>query len=291
MSTVLRKANRWLLPAVLILFILQIVTFPFVLGITFADRSETPDHVLTYTPNRLRWDDDTNIDKDTGVAELNLFDAKYDGVESADGENIVAPGTEGLNIVRLKNNVGGPIDYTAVLYRIRTSEDLTVEPWLSVEDEDKVERVEEEDYEKLPLPEDVEAEHVITAIKGHVRGNLLQDFDISWLWDFERLDENSLLLDEADTLLGDKAATGDADEVTVGLYIVVEDYNDYSSDDDDDDDDKKKPVKTENGYIYPECPDTSDNSNVEMYLALMGISALLLILLYADRRREQRKQE
>ena len=28
-------------------------------------------------------------------------------------------------------------------------------------------------------------EHIITAINGRVLGNRLQDFDISWLWDFE----------------------------------------------------------------------------------------------------------
>ena len=106
MKTVLAQYKNWLLPAVLILFILQAVTFPFALGQSWAGRSETPDHLLTFNMRgRLVWDSETEVD-DNGVAQLNLFASKYGDpvtVESADGSKLVAPGPDKQTIVRLYN--------------------------------------------------------------------------------------------------------------------------------------------------------------------------------------------
>ena len=56
------KTSRWLLPLVVVLLVLQVLTLPLMLGFTYAGRSETPDHILTYSENKLTWDSATNID-------------------------------------------------------------------------------------------------------------------------------------------------------------------------------------------------------------------------------------
>lgn len=248
------KVSRWLLPTVLILFILEVLSLPLVLGITYSGRSESPDHILTYTQGKLTWDSATGIDEN-GVAVLNLFDAEYENAKGANGENIVAPGTEGFNIVRLKNAVTGSVNYKAVLYRIRTNEDLPVEAALEGEN-----FTDTADY---PLPEGVTADQVVRAVDGTIGGNEILDFDISWAWNYdESADQNAI-----DTILGDKA---ESDEVTVGLYIVVEDNNEY---------------------IMPDSPQTGDNTNIGFYFALMIISLIMLIILLFERRREKKCEE
>lgn len=99
------RTYPWLLPAVLILFLTQVVLFPFAMGFTYAGRNESPHHVLTYTTGSLTWNSATGVDPDTGVAELSLFSDHYQNVQSDNGEKVVAPGTENTNIVRLKNSV------------------------------------------------------------------------------------------------------------------------------------------------------------------------------------------
>jgi len=256
------KVSRWLLPAFLILFILEVITLPLVLGVTYSGRSESPDHTLTYTPGRLTWDKATGIDEN-GVAQLDLFDAVYPGVEAENGDNVVAPGTEGYNIIRLKNGVGGSIKYTAVLYRIRTNDALPVEADLVGD---------YTDTEIYPLPEEVTEEQVLRAVSGFIRGGEIIDFDISWLWEFYTSDEQ----DQIDVALGNGE-----DTVTVGLYIVVEDDNDYS-----DDEDPPKLPGIKDKYIKP-APYTGDDNGVGTYIALMAISFIVLLLLMWDRRKEK----
>lgn len=247
------KTTRWLLPAVLILFILQMITLPVMMGVTYSGRSESPNHILTYTQGKLTWDSATGIDEN-GVAELDLFDAIYNNVESSDGKNVVAPGTDGFNIVRLKNSVSGSVKYTAVLYRIRTNEALPVEASLTGAFTDTT---------AYTLPDGVSANQVVRAVTGTVKGGEILDFDISWLWEFEESDQQDII----DTMLG---IEDDPDTVTVGLYIVVEDNN---------------------SYVSPDIPKTGDNSHVGMYFGLMLISLIMLVLLLWDYRKEKKCEQ
>lgn len=248
------KTIRWMLPVMLILFILEIVTLPLVLGFTYSGRSEAPDHVLTYSAGKLTWDSATGI-APNGSAILNLFDYVYDGAESDDGENIVAPGTEGFNIVRLKNNVSGKINYTTVLYRIDDSEKIPVEASLYSAGVSNA--------ATYPLPAGVRGDQVIRAISGSVSGGAAQDFDISWLWHFF-VDSAQ---DGIDTDFGNKP---DLDEITLGLYIVVEDNN---------------------SYITPESPKTGDDSGLAIYATLMAISLVMLVLLVLEWRKRRVQEE
>ncbi len=256
MHTFFNQQRSWLLPTVLILFILEVIAFPFALGFTWAGRSEAPERVLTYTQGKLTWDSAADIDEN-GAADLSLFEVLYQNVKADNGEMAVAPGTEGGSIVRLKNSVRGTIGYTAVLYRIRTTELLPVEVSLS--------GYGFIDADIYALPEGVKNEDVIRAVSGTVNGGMIQDFDIGWNWKFYDSEQQDII----DTWLGDKAADGDADDVTVGLYIIVED---------------------ENTYITPEPPQTGDRG-IGIYIVLMCVSGAILTLLIVDKKRSRKCEE
>lgn len=327
------QKRKWLLPAVLILFLLEVLLFPQAVGLTYSGRSESPDHILTYTTGRLTWDSATNIQKN-GAAELTLFDAVYRNVESDNGDKVVAPGTEGFNVVRLKNNVSRSIRYVAVMYCIKDEDALPIEPTLTGQNLTNT--------RTYPLPKGVTDDQVVRAVTGVVRGGEIQDFDIEWSWEFYENDER----DRMDTELGDRAAFATADEITAGIYIVVEDEGPNrpggsNHDDDDDGDDDWEDIPDENvpggetpwpdggddpndsgnpdapdewtdipdedtplgenpgggdhpgdtggPYITPDVPKTGDDSPIGVYLVLVGISAVLLILVIWDDRREKRK--
>lgn len=251
----LKSKKNWLLPLALILFVLEMLTLPLVIGLTYSDRSEYPEHTLTYTPGVLKWDAGTTVDAN-GVAQLSLFSEVWQNVQSADGEKVFAPGTEGGSIVRLNNKATAVVTYTAVLYAIKSSDSLPVYAGLFGSGF--------MDTDTYPLPEGVNPVNMIRAVKGSLEASAIQDFDIEWLWTFEEDQERDLL----DTYLGDKAASGDADDMMVGFYLVVEDK--YGA----------------------TVPTTGGGSSVmKGYLVFMGLSLLLLGLVMIDRRRRSRKNE
>ena len=107
------KTNR--LEVVLTLLLIQLILLPAALGVTYASSGTRPEHILTYTTGRLTWDSATETDGQ-GAARLELFRRSYDNVNAADGQQVIAPGTAGETVVRLKNNTGRTVSYTAVLY-------------------------------------------------------------------------------------------------------------------------------------------------------------------------------
>lgn len=298
MISPLYRKRHWLLPLMLILFLLEVILFPFAAGLTYAGRSESPDHILTYTAGRLTWDSATDIDETTGAAELNLFSDSYQNVRSEDGSSVVAPGTENTGIVRLKNDVSRTVRYVAVMYRIKEEDSLPVEPYLM----DDSAFSDTADY---PLPDGIDESQVVRAVTGTVDGGQIQDFDIAWNWNYYESDQR----DQTDTALGNKAAFFEADEVTAGIYIVVEDSGGSDPTDPTDPADPDGPDQPEDpgdparyipppsdpdgtgdgSYIRPEVPKTGDSSRTGTYLVLMGVSGILLLLLAADRRKERRK--
>lgn len=207
MNKILNKINPWFLPIMILLFILEIFTFPFVVNVTYSDRSENPDYFLTYTTNKLRWDYNVNI-KSNGVAELSLFDIVYgNNAESYNGDKIIAPGLENKNIIRLKNSSDKKIQYTAVLYKYDTTENLPI----------KVDFKNKEDFSisrEYYLPNELEHVQVLRTVTGSLKSNRIQDFDIGWEWKFHISDNQ----DRKDTILGNKEIL---DKTTVGFYIVV----------------------------------------------------------------------
>ena len=246
---------NWVFPVCLILFILEIILLPFVVGMTYAGRSEVPDHTLTYEKGKLVWNDVKGIDQN-GVAELSIFDAKYQNVSSDNGKSVIAPGTQAANIIRLKNSMDGKIGFTAVLYSIKSDESLPVK--VSLADGDFT------NAQNSVIPNGTAQSQIIRSVCGEVRKGEIVDFDISWLWDYEVSNEQDLI----DVDFGNKSANGSADDIKVGFYLVVEDNNEYH---------------------IPQIPETGDNINLAFYAVLLSISGAVLILTAFFRKRENTK--
>lgn len=227
-----------------------------------------PAHVLSYTTGRLTWDSAAGIDEN-GAAVLSLFADAYQNVLSENGERVVAPGTDGSCTVRLENRMGYAISYIAVAYRIKEAETLPVEPEFSCEGA--------EDTGSYPLPERVEDAQVIRAVRGELSGGQSADFRLDWLWEYYESDARDVL----DTALGDKAAFDTPDDVTAGIYIVVEEEQPDGPGDTDD---------TDGGYIRPEVPKTGDESAAWLYLALIFLGGAGLALLIIGGRRDKNNE-
>lgn len=268
-----RKKDGFL-PVMLILLLLTAVLTPFAAERTYAGRNDVPHHILTYTTGSLTWDSATDVDEKTGAAELSLFNSTYQNVQAENGDKVIAPGTEGKNIVRLKNDEAYSMEYIAVIYRVKEEDTLPVEPVLADD-------AAFTDAETYPLPAGVTQEQVVRAVTGTVGANEIQDFDIAWLWEYYESDER----DQMDTALGNKAAWATPDEVQAGLYIVaVEDSHPDAENPDADDPDRPDP---DDPYTYPEAPQTGDSSNFALYLFLMLVGGVLLLLLLLERRKEK----
>lgn len=116
-----------------------------------------------------------------------------------------------------------------------------------------------------PLPDGVTKGQVVRAVTGTVAAGTVQDFDITWGWNYYDSDER----DKQDTVLGDTAAFSQADEVTAGFYIVVEDDSSGSG-----------------SYLVPGIPQTGDDTPLTLYGVLVLISGILLVLLWRERRKD-----
>ncbi len=240
-----QKIRKIMLPAILILFLLEVMTLPLVLGMTYATGSETPEHILTFSERNLTWDIRTETDSQ-GAAVLSLFEAIYGNTKSDNDEKIVAPGTNGKSIVRLLNEDEKPINYTAIVYSVRTDEKLPVKVKLSGEGFSPA-----MDY---TLPEGIAENSVISAVCGTVGSGQIQDFDINWLWEYEE----SNIQDYADTVFGDNAANDRAERIKAGIIVLVED---------------------ESGDIIVSAPQTGYYGVLSGYVILMIVSLLLLLFL------------
>ena len=80
-------------PAILILFILQVMLLPVMIGLTYAVPAERPEHILTYRTGSLVWDKAASVRPD-GSAELSFFETLYKNVNADNAERVLAPGTE-----------------------------------------------------------------------------------------------------------------------------------------------------------------------------------------------------
>lgn len=63
--------------------------------------------------------------------QLGLFNPHYQNVQAENGDNLVTTGTKTFNFMQLKNDADYPIEYTAVLYRMKEETTLPVTPELS----------------------------------------------------------------------------------------------------------------------------------------------------------------
>ena len=84
------KRREWIFSAILILFIVQVILLPVMIGLTYATRSEQPEHILTYTTGSLIWDKDTAVRPD-GSASLSFFETLYENVNAENAERCWRP--------------------------------------------------------------------------------------------------------------------------------------------------------------------------------------------------------
>lgn len=249
------KTNR--LEVVLTLLLIQLILLPAALGVTYASTSTRPEHILTYTTGRLTWDSATETDGQ-GAARLELFRRSYDNVNAADGQRVIAPGTAGETVVRLKNNTGRTVSYTAVLYEKKTNAALPVTSALTGEAF--------ADTTSYVLPNGVDKGQVVRAVSGTVGGNQRQDFSILWSWLFEV----SAAQDAADTALGNAAT--DVEEL--GFYLTVVDQGGSGG-----------------TVIDPEKPDykTGDEFSPVWYVLAPGAAALIVIITGINTKRRHKR--
>ena len=267
MMSIIRKCSPWLLPTVLVLFILEVVCLPFVVKYTWPTDKPTAEHTLTYTKNKLTWDSDTIVDASTGAAKLNLFSEVYEEgdpanvtAESDNGDKIIAPGLKKDTIIRLYNSRATSISYWAALYYKKSTEDIPIVPDLEAEN------IFEEITSGYSLPTEITAQGytLLRAYHGYVDGQKISDLTVKWEWPFE--DGRDAL----DTELGDRAANEDFEDIQVGLYVYIEDYatgggggsgggggGTVKPDDPDTPDDPDEP-----GTDDPDTPPTYDDDDV-----------------------------
>lgn len=247
----MKKKKSWIYSTLITLFILQLITLPFVIKYTYAGRSESPDHTITYTTHKLKWDKGTTVGIN-GSAKLSLFDTYYKNVKSGNGDKVLAPGTKGDNTIRLKNNTNRTVDYTAVIYEIRDKKELNAKVSVSGNNF--------KNTKKYNLPKSIKNEKIIKAVKGNLEGKKIQDFDIDWIWDFE-------INDKVDTKLGNEKFDNKED-IVVGFYISVED---------------------EGRTVAPQTGDSTLLVTYILFMGICGVS--IIILFFRDKKYKRKKKE
>lgn len=294
MRTRTRTNRRWL-AVILLLVVLDAAVAALAAGPTYAARAEGTAQRLTYTPGTLLWDSATGVGAD-GAALLDWFDASYQNVQAQNGDNLVAPGTETARLVQLQNDASTPIRYVALLYCRKAEQTLPVAPQLT--------GTGFADTGTYPLPDGVTDAQVVRAVTGTVAAGAVQDFTVGWDWHYYDSDARDAL----DTALGNRAAFVRADEVTAGLYIVVEqeppaDTPSGNTPSGNASSGNTAPAATTPGdtapsvgsaatadtaYITPQLPRTGDDSPLVLFGMLLLVSGASLLLLWALRRKGTR---
>lgn len=234
-----------------VLLAAAVFTFPYAFDLTWSLPGAEADRTLTYTTGSLTWDSAADIDEN-GVIRLSMFKPDYSSVNAQNGDNVVAPGTEKNTCIRFLNKAGGTVSYTAVLYRLDTTE---VPVTASLSGADAV--------GTYSLPGGVTADQVIDAVGGTVDGSSVELLDIDWLWQFSVDDDT----DRHDTGLGNESVP---DEVNYGLYLVV----------------------TDNNTGDTVSPKTGDSSKMMLWFVLLVISlcAVVFFLFWGERSEKAQKK-
>ena len=273
-----KRKNSWLLPTILILFLLEVITLPLILFLTYAGRAEAPQHIVTFANKQLTWDEDTVVGEN-GVAHLNFFERTYQNVNSENEDNVFAPGTELDTTIRLKNSSSDTITYIALAWMIKDCDDLALYGDFHGNGASPI-----SDYHGY-LPEGVTVDDLLGdgAVTGSVEGGGIHDFDVDWHWIFERGDEIEPGIYESDyidTYVGNKAAWDVADDATIGFLIIVEG-----------DEGGITPPPGPGPGPGPKPPKTGTESMLTWGLVLIGISAVVLIFAIIRRVMERRQEK
>lgn len=251
-----KQRSKRLIRLTLVLFLLEVITFPFVVKLTYSGTGNGVDRMLTYTPGKLTWDSDKKILPD-GTAVLSLFSDSYRNAKSDNKDDILAPGADMNSIVRLRNDSNHDIQYTAVCYKIQSGDMMNVKGLIKGNGL--------KDTKDVPPSNSYQPDQVTHAVSGTLSSNQLLDFDVNVIWDFEINDS----VDLKDTHLGNNSADGNPATLKIGFIVYVTDLN----------------------YNLDPIPPTGDRSPLWLYLILITVSGFVLILLLIERRRQDKKEE
>lgn len=208
-----KSVHKWILPSFFTLFILECIILPSILGMTQCTNKGIPEHILTYKPGRLIWDINTKIDS-SGSAKLSLFENNYGILEGTDAVPIILPGMDNKCVVHLNNSTGYEVNYTAVLYEIKSENLIYLKTKMNCNNS-----IETNDYK---LPDTVWDCEVIRAVKGTLNGKEIQNFNIECFWDYQGKSEEEVE-DSITTDLDSISALKPGENIFVGLYVTVED--------------------------------------------------------------------
>ncbi len=195
---------------------------------------------------------------DNGVwhneTEIEIFSISYeDGAEnitvnSSNGDAVIAPGTENSYTFKLKNTGQVCMDYTVSVEAFFTPEDVSIPVTTRLSRYDGHWVVGDQDvYEEVPELDGAQDSAKLGAGKYTY-------YTLDWVWPFESGD------DEYDTLLGNTAVGQD-----LTFTIVIRSYATVSSDED--------------GRDGIGTPDTGDNSQVALMIAIAAFAFVMIIIL------------
>ena len=285
-KTKTKTKQGMLLVTIVALFVAAALTFPYAFNVTWALGGSSTDRTLTYTPGKLTWDSAAQINED-GSIKLSLFKTSYgNNVVSSDNTNVVAPGTQNYEGIRLLNSAGKEIKYTAVLYRQDKNEAI-IDASLSGGTK----------TQNYTLPTGVAQDDVVSAISGGLSGSSAQTLGVNWEWKY-----SNKSVENADA--NDTTATNNLENeyVNYALYIVAEDTNTYPKDDDsnknnnnknkasgkDSSSNKQKASSTSTKKVLPRA---GDNSKMILLFALSAAALLVAIVIAFGGKRKRRESK
>lgn len=214
-----------------------------------AEASTSPAPTAVPMPRLEVVDDDQVWITDTEIA---IFRVSYDNgtqnitVQSANGENVIAPGTINTYTFKVKNSGDAPMDYDVRLDAWITPEEMPVPVTGRLVRYDSIWVAGDEDtwatVSQLDAAED----------KNTLGAGKFAYYTLEWQWPFENGD------DALDTFFGNY--TDEDITFTIRITTVAEEAEYYS----------------ENGLTPP---DTGDHSNLDLWLLILGGAGIALLLL------------
>ena len=202
-KTVLKRRVRFALLCAFAIVLISLIAATIV-GVTYADKAQSSEHVLNYETNRLFWNDGvTGVERD-GSYQLDLFSSLPVG---DDGMKIIAPGAKDVGSMSLVNKTGHSIQYSALIFLV-SGDGVPIKADFSNFDPENI------DANPI-LPEDFSDASVLRAVTGELAGHEKCEFIIEWEWAFSTDAESDIF----DTELGNL----DLSELSVGVFVTVSD--------------------------------------------------------------------
>lgn len=202
-KTVLKRRAGFILSCAFAIVLISLIAATIV-GVTYADKAHSSEHVLNYETNRLYWNDGvTGVNRD-GTYQLDLFSSLPTG---DDGMKIIAPGAKDGGSMSLVNKTGHSVQYSALIF-LMSGDGVPITADFSNFDPSNIDA-------NPTLPEDFSDATVLRAVTGELKGYEKCEFIIEWEWAFSTGDDGDIL----DTELGNL----DLSELSIGVWVTVSD--------------------------------------------------------------------